>query len=67
MGVPEVPWQPRILVDQLNLSQLQGADYAHQMIVAPPDFQTFLRPCFDEQGEGLGVYVRRGSVMFYYM
>ena len=22
-----------------------GADYAHQMIMAPPDFQTFLRPC----------------------
>ena len=41
-----VPWHPRILADQLTLSQPQrGADYAHQMILAPPDFQTFLRPC----------------------
>ena len=24
----------------------RGADYAHPIILAPPDFQTFLRPCF---------------------
>ena len=23
----------------------RGRDYAHQIIMAPPDFQTFLRPC----------------------
>ena len=36
---------PQILVDQLALSQPGGANYAHQIILAPPDFQTFLRPC----------------------
>ena len=35
---------PKILKDQLTLSQPEGADYAHQMILAPPDFQTFLWP-----------------------
>ena len=45
-GVPGVPWHPHILADQLTLSQRRGADYAHQIIQAPPDFQTFLRPCF---------------------
>ena len=39
LGVPGMP-----LADQLNLSQPGWADYAHQMIMAPPDFQTFLRP-----------------------
>ena len=72
-GVPGVPWHPQILVEQLTLSQLGGADCAHhiitgisgnsdlptalnqgrggascahQIILAPPDFQTFLRPWF---------------------
>jgi len=44
LGVPEVPWHPQILADQLTLFQPRGADYAHQIILAPPDFQTFLRP-----------------------
>ena len=35
---------PQILADQLILSQPRGADYANQIILAPPDFQTFLRP-----------------------
>ena len=39
-----VPWH--ILTDQLTLSQPRGADYAHQMILAPPDFLTFRRPCY---------------------
>jgi hypothetical protein len=39
-----VPWHPKILADQLTLSQPGVADYAHQKILAPPDFQTFLRP-----------------------
>ena len=34
----------KILADQLTLYQPGGADYAHHMILAPPDFQTFLRP-----------------------
>ena len=36
--------RPQILADQLTLSQPRGADYAHHIILAPPDFQTFLRP-----------------------
>ena len=39
-----MPWHPQILADQLTLSQPGGADYAHQIILAPPDFQTFRRP-----------------------
>ena len=35
LGVPGVPWQPQILADQLTLSQPRGADYAHQIILAP--------------------------------
>ena len=34
---------PQILADQLTLSPPEGADYAHQIILALPDFQTFLR------------------------
>ena len=37
-------WNPHILVDQLTISQSEGADYAHQIILVPPDFHTFLRP-----------------------
>ena len=42
LGVPEVPWHPQILVDRLTLYQPEGADYAHQIILAPPDFPTVL-------------------------
>ena len=35
----------QILADQLTLSQPKGADYFHQIKLAPPDFQTFLWPC----------------------
>ena len=38
------PWGCQMLADQLTLSQPRGADYAHQIILAPPDFQTFRRP-----------------------
>ena len=41
LGMSGVPWHPQILEDQLT----RGADYAHQIILAPPDFQTFIRPC----------------------
>ena len=41
------PWGCHgILADQLsNPISTIGADYAHQIILAPPDFQIFLRPC----------------------
>ena len=45
LGVPGVPWHPQNLADQLTLSQPRGADYAHQITLATPDFQTFRRPC----------------------
>ena len=45
LGVPGVPFHPQILADQLILSQPRGADYLHQIILAPPDFHTFQRPC----------------------
>ena len=32
--------------DQLTLSQPRVADYAHQITLAPLDFQTFRRPCY---------------------
>ena len=43
---PFVPWGAggEILADQLTLSQPRGPDYANQIILAPPDFQTFQRP-----------------------
>ena len=41
----EVSLHPKILAEQLHLSQPEGADYAHQIILAPPDLQTFLQPC----------------------
>ena len=46
LGMPGVPWPSpsQICADQLALFQPRGASYAHQMILAPPDFQTFLRP-----------------------
>ena len=33
------------LYRDLHALSLGGADYAHQIILAPPDFQTFIRPC----------------------
>ena len=36
---------PQILTDQLTLSQPRGAEYAHQIVLASPYFQTFRRPC----------------------
>ena len=44
MGVAGVPWHPKILADQLTLSQPGWVNYAHQIILAPPDFQTFQWP-----------------------
>ena len=37
MGEPGVPCTPQILAEQLTLSQPEGADYAHQIILAPQD------------------------------
>ena len=44
LGLQGVPWHSQILADQLTLAQQREADYAHQIILAPPDFQTFRRP-----------------------
>ena len=44
-GMPGVPWPSQILADQLTPSQSRGADYVSQIILAYPDFQTFLLPC----------------------
>ena len=35
---------PQILSAQLTLSQPGGTEYARKIILAPPDFQTFLQP-----------------------
>ena len=34
-----MPRDPQILADQLTLSQPRMADYAHQIILVPPDFR----------------------------
>ena len=44
-AAPWGPWHPQIFEDQLILSESRGLDNANQIIVAPPDFQTFRRPC----------------------
>ena len=43
--IPKCVDETHLLVDQLTLSQPRGAGYAHEIILALPDFQTFLRPC----------------------
>ena len=48
-GVPGAIWLPQILEDQLTLSQPgPGGRLCPPNILAPPDFQTFLRPCIDD-------------------
>ena len=44
---------------QLTLSQPRVADYTHQIILAPPDFQTFRRPCILTINKNSYVYVPR--------
>ena len=53
-----VPWHPRILADQLTLSQPGGADYAHYITTGTPRFSdlplALLTPCTpDSTGPGL--------------
>jgi hypothetical protein len=43
LGVPGY-WQPQFSTDQLTLFQPGRADSAPTLILAPPDFHTFLRP-----------------------
>ena len=44
--IAEMPLGFQIRVSkQLTLFQPGGADYAQQIILAPPDFHSFLRPC----------------------
>jgi hypothetical protein len=38
LGVPEVPWHPQILEDQLPLSQPGGTDYAQLITTGTPGF-----------------------------
>ena len=46
-GMPEAGVaHHQILAYQLTLSQPGGADYATILLLAPPDFQTFLRPYY---------------------
>ena len=44
LRVPGVPWHTQILADHSTLYQPGGPGYAHQIMLAPLDFQTFLRP-----------------------
>ena len=51
LGVPGVPNFGR----SFNPISTKGADYAHQIILTPPDFQTFRRPCcWERNGLQLG-------------
>ena len=43
-GVMAPPEHPQILADQLTLSQPGGADYAHQIMLAPPEFRPSYGP-----------------------
>ena len=43
--VPGVAMAPPDFGRSVEPILTKGADYAHQIILAPPDFQTFLRPC----------------------
>ena len=47
---PGVPWHPQILADQLTLSQPRGADYAHQIMLAPG-------PGFSDLSTALNMYL----------
>ena len=38
LGLLGVPWHPQILVDQLTLSQPEGADYVHHITTGTPGF-----------------------------
>jgi hypothetical protein len=51
------------LVDQLTLSQPRGADYAHHIILAPPNFQTLRRPWQLRTKSGFLVDLRLTAVL----
>jgi hypothetical protein len=38
LGLPWVSWHPKILADQLTLSQPGGADFAHCITTGTPGF-----------------------------
>ena len=48
LGVPGVQWYPQILTDQLTLPQPGRADDDPTSLLAPPDFQTILRHCSND-------------------
>ena len=60
-GGAGVPWHPQILADQLTLSQPRGVYYAHKIILAPPDFQTFRRPCYAKACKKFETFLCRES------
>ena len=41
LGGPGGPWPPQYLTDQLTLFQPGEADFAHPLLLAPPNFFTF--------------------------
>ena len=47
---------PQILADQLTLSQLGGADYAHYSTTCPPGFLTLAASLYSTNGTSL-VYI----------
>ena len=59
-------WGSQILADKLTLSQPRGAEYAHQIILAPPDFQTFRQPC-SVNIPTMGPNKRYGGSWVYYL
>ena len=40
---------PQIFADQLTLSQLGGGNYVHHINTGPPNYQTLLRPSFENR------------------
>ena len=44
-GGPGGPSPSPVFERSVDPISTRGADYAHHIIIAPPDFQTFLRPC----------------------
>ena len=57
LGVPGVPW-----TSYLNQGE---ADYAHQIILAPPDIQTFLRPCDNKYVVEIAVIINFSVLVHY--
>ena len=58
-------WAPaphHFFADQLTISQPVGAHYAHHILHAPSDFQTFLRPYFSNFWQFASVFLYHVSL-----